>query len=77
MIKKRRIISILLTLYILLMGCNRYETEDLDIVKYEKNEYIFLELPANEFYYDYNGNSHDRFEEVDGIYPINPQPHPR
>lgn len=53
------------------MGCNRYETEDLDIVKYEKNEYIFLELPANEFYYDYNGNSHDRFEEVDGIYPIN------
>ena len=51
----------------LLTGCEKQETSNPDIVTYEGNEYVFLEYPENEFYYDYNGNAHDTFDEVDGI----------
>lgn len=54
----------------LLTGCEKQETSNPDIVTYEGNEYVFLEYPENEFYYDYNGNAHDTFDEVDGIYPV-------
>jgi len=65
---KRRILFVLYMLSVLaslLAGCSQQDT-----VKYEGKEYAFLEYPANVFYYDYNGNSHDNFEEVDGIYPV-------
>ena len=52
---------------LLLSGCG---CQTADTVKYEGDRYVCLEYPANIFYYDYNGNSHDNFEEVDGIYPI-------
>ena len=63
-------ICILIISSMLLVGCNQQDTGDLDTVKYEEKEYVFIEYPMNEFYYDYNGSSHDNFEEVDGIYPV-------
>lgn len=63
-------ICLLIMSCVLFTGCSQQKSDDQDIVKYEGNKYVLLEYPANEFYYDYNGNSHDNFEEVDGIYPV-------
>ena len=61
---------IVLILNMLLSGCSNENTENYNKVDFEGKEYQLLEYPANEFYYAYNGNSHDNFEEVDGRYPI-------
>ena len=68
----RKIYSIFLVLIlnILLTGCSKENMENCNVVNFEGKEYESLEYPANEFYYAYNGNSHDNFEEVDGRYPI-------
>lgn len=55
---------------VLTTGCGSQTTDNADTVKYDGKKYVSLEYPANVLYYDYNGNSHDNFEEVDGIYPI-------
>ena len=71
--KNKKVICItilLLILNMLLPGCSKQNVINIDIVNFEGNEYKLLEYPENEFYYDYNGNSHDNFEEVDGRYPI-------
>lgn len=68
--KKRNTIFLVLILNILLIGCSKQNTENNNVVNFEGKEYESLEYPANEFYYAYNGNSHDNFEEVDGRYPI-------
>lgn len=54
----------------LLAGCVKQSINNQDTVSYEGVEYAFLDYPSNIFYYDYNGNDSDKFEEVDGIYPI-------
>lgn len=61
---------ILIASIALLTGCGDQISDNADTVKYEGKQYVSIEYPANVFYYDYNGNSHDNFEEVDGIYPI-------
>ena len=61
---------LVLILNMLLSGCSNENTENYNKVDFEGKEYQLLEYPANEFYYDYNGNSNDNFEEVDGRYPI-------
>ena len=60
----------LIALLMLLAGCDKQEAGNSDTVQYEGDYYVFLEYPTNIFYYDYNGNSNENFEEVDGIYPI-------
>ena len=68
--RKSICICILIFSVLLLAGCGNQAANSGDTVKYEGKKYVSLEYPANVFYYDYNGNSHDNFEEVDGIYPI-------
>ena len=63
-------ICILMIAVLLLAGCGDRGTTSADTVKYDGQKYVSVEYPANVFYYDYNGSSHDNFEEVDGIYPI-------
>lgn len=63
-------LSVLVIFVLFLMGCDKQIVNTSDIVEYEGEDYVFLEYPANVFYYDYNGNSNDNFEEVDGIYPV-------
>ena len=55
---------------IVLAGCGTQTVDSDNLVKYRGHKYAPLEYPTNVFYYDYNGNSHDNFAEVDGIYPI-------
>ena len=66
----KRIVILITLIGILLLGCSEQNTENNNVVNFEGNKYELLEYPANEFYYDYNGNSHDNFEEADGRYPI-------
>ena len=54
----------------LLAGCGNQVENTADTTKYNGKTYVSLSYPANVFYYDYNGNSHDNFEDVDGKYPI-------
>ena len=56
---------------ILLSGCGvQTASVEEDTVKFQGHKYAPLDYPVNIFYYDYNGNSHDNFEEVDGRYEI-------
>ena len=71
--KKIRIIFLVLLLNILLIGCSKENMENYNEVNFEGKEYEALKYPANEFHYDYNGNSHDNFEEPDGRYSIDSQ----
>lgn len=70
----KRIIAItgifILLVAMLLAGCGKQTVEADNQIKYENKEYVCLEYPADVFYYDYNGSSHDNFEEADGIYAI-------
>ena len=68
--KKIRIIFLVLLLNILLIGCSKENMENYNEVNFEGKEWEALKYPANEFHYDYNGNSHDNFEEPDGRYSI-------
>ena len=68
--KKINIIFLVLIWNMLLIGCAKQNTENYNVVNFEGNEYELLDYPVNEFHYDYNGNSHDNFEEPDGRYPI-------
>ena len=68
--KRYCLLGILILSLALLVGCGNQTSNSADTVKYEGNEYVAVEYPANVFYYDYNGSSEDNFEEVDGIYPI-------
>lgn len=61
-------ISVLLIL--LMPGCNNHATYNSETVKYNSAEYSPVEYPTNIFYYRYNGNSNDKFEDPEGIYPI-------
>lgn len=63
-------LCVLLTIMLSLSGCGEQNVSAGDTVKYDGTEFAALEYPENVFFYDYNGNSHDNFEEVDGIYPI-------
>ena len=67
---KYRKIFMTIIISLLLTGCANQQSENVSVVKYEDKEYVELEYPQSIFYYDYNGNPHDNFEEVDGIYPI-------
>ena len=68
--KKIVLILIIGIMTFALAACGSQTTDSADTVKYKGQKYVYLEYPANVFYYDYNGSSHDNFEEVDGIYPI-------
>lgn len=68
--KLRKSTVVISGMIILLMGCNQQTSETIDTTQYEGTEYAYLEYPSNVFYYDYNGKDSDKFEEVDGIYPI-------
>ena len=71
--KKSRMIRLLiacLCVTILLAGCGVTADDSAYTTKYKGHKYVSLEYPENIFYYDYNGNSHDNFAEVDGKYPI-------
>ena len=63
-------ISVLIICTMSLAACGEHSSNYAYTVRYEGKEYVALEFPANIFYYDYNGNSHDNFSEVDGRYPI-------
>ncbi len=63
-------IFVLLTMVMLLEGCSDQISSSVDSVRYEGANYLPLEYPVNVFYYHYNGNNHDHFEDVDGIYSI-------
>jgi hypothetical protein len=64
------LIGVLTMSIMLLTACGELSSDSAYTVRYEGKEYVALEFPANIFYYDYNGNSHDNFDEVDGRYPI-------
>lgn len=69
----KRIISItgiLILLMMLLVGCGEQTADADNQIEFEGKEYVCLEYPTDVFYYDYNGSSHDDFEEVDGTYAI-------
>ena len=68
--KIKNLIFLFAILNMLLLGCSKQNPENNNIVNFEGKEYESLEYPANEFYYAYNGNSHDNFAEPDGKYPI-------
>lgn len=61
---------ILIVSSVLFTGCGDQVTDSAYTVRYAGKKYVSLEYPVNVFYYDYNGNSHDNFLEVDGQYPI-------
>lgn len=69
-IKKACCIVLLILGIVALAGCGNKADDSIYTTNYDGQEYAALEYPVNIFYYDYNGNSHDNFAEVDGKYPI-------